>query len=158
MSRVWVSAGSNIRPEEHIPAAIVLLRDRFGELVLSPVYQTPAVGFDGDDFYNMVLGFETEIPVEEVRTILHLIEDQQGRVRDGVKFTSRTLDLDLLIYGNMVSEELDIPRSEITRYAFVLGPLAQVAGSEYHPVIGKSYAELWNEFDQGESMLKEVSL
>ena len=158
MPRVWVSVGSNIQPELNVQAAIALANQAFGELILSPVYKTPAVGFEGEDFLNLVFGFDTEMPVGEVRTLLHRIEDQQGRVRDGLKFVPRTLDLDLLTYGDLVSEALDIPRKEITRYAFVLKPLALVAGDEIHPPSGKSYARLWREFDQGDEMLEEVPL
>ena len=158
MPRVWVSVGSNIQPELNVQAAIALANQAFGELILSPVYKTPAVGFEGEDFLNLVFGFDTEMPVGEVRTLLHRIEDQQGRVRDGLKFVPRTLDLDLLTYGDLVSEALDIPRKEITRYAFVLKPLALVAGDEIHPPSGKSYARLWREFDQGDDMLEEVPL
>ena len=158
MPRVWVSVGSNIQPELNVQAAIALANQAFGELILSPVYKTPAVGFEGEDFLNLVFGFDTEMPVGEVRTLLRRIEDQQGRVRDGLKFVPRTLDLDLLTYGDLVSEALDIPRKEITRYAFVLKPLALVAGDEIHPPSGKSYARLWREFDQGDDMLEEVPL
>ena len=158
MPRVWVSVGSNIQPELNVQAAIALANQAFGELILSPVYKTPAVGFEGEDFLNLVFGFDTEMPVGEVRTLLHRIEDQQGRVRDGLKFVPRTLDLDLLTYGDLVSEALDIPRKEITRYAFVLKPLALVAGDEIHPPSGKSYARLWQEFDQGDGVLEEVAL
>lgn len=62
----------------------------------------------------------------------------------------RTLDVDLLTYGDFAGEAggSALPRDEILRYAFVLGPLAEVAGEEIHPVLGHSYRELWNAFDQ----------
>lgn len=158
MPQVWISVGSNIQRKQHVSAAIKQLGDLFGHLQLSPLYETPAVGFAGDDFYNMVVGFSTQESVQEVRRLLRQIENQQGRVRDGHKFASRTLDLDILAYGELVDPVLDIPRAEITQYAFVLLPLSQVAGTLMHPVLNKSYQQLWLAFSGKKDNLKEVSL
>lgn len=158
MPWVWVSVGSNIEREKNVRQAIALLTQAFGRLKISPIYRTPAVGFSGDDFYNLVLGFDTELPPAEVRARLREIENAQGRVRDGRKFAARSLDLDLLTYGGLVDAEQDIPRDEITRYAFVLKPLADIAPDERHPVMGENYAQLWRQMldglKDGESLAK----
>jgi len=156
MSWIWVSVGSNMDREANIRAAIKQLREQFGSLQLSPVYETEAVGFIGDAFLNMVLGFPTELPLKDVRHALRNIEHSRGRTRDGRKFGSRTLDLDILTYGELVDESEDIPRAEITRYAFVLKPLADVAAEELHPQTGKSYAALWKEFSGSKAGMREV--
>lgn len=152
MPRVWVSVGSNIEPERHVAAALAELRDRFGELVVSPVYETPAVGFDGDAFYNLVVGFDTDRPPGELHAAMHDIERRNGRTRGEQRFAARTLDLDVLTYGAGVTDEggKPLPRDEIERYAFVLGPLADVAGDELHPRLGVSYRELWHGFPAAE--------
>ncbi len=146
MTRAWISAGTNVEPEYNMRAAIENLRQAFGELVLSPVYRTRAVGFEGDDFLNMVIGIDTELPPDELRRRLRAIEDSQGRVRGENRFASRTLDLDLLTWGNLVDQNLGIPRDEILKYAFVLRPLADVAPTEQYPGSQETYASLWAGF------------
>ncbi len=143
MTRVWISAGTNVNPEHNMRNAVENLRAEFGELLLSPVYQTEAVGFDGDDFLNMVIGIDTELPPDQLRISLRKIEAQQGRVRGEEKFSPRAIDLDLLTWGDRVDERQDIPRDEILRYAFVLKPLADVAGAEKYPGTDDSYRQLW---------------
>ncbi len=160
MTRVYLSLGSNIDRERNIPAAIHDLRTEFGELEISPVYESQAVGFAGDAFYNLVVGFETDREVVELTRRLNAIEDAHGRVRGGEKYSSRTLDVDLLLYGDAVMHEqgLNVPRDEIERYAFVLRPLAEIAGQLRHPVNGQRYSELWAQFDAAEQPLKRVEL
>ncbi len=150
MPRVYISIGSNIDRDTNIRAGVAELRGCFGELVISSVYESQPVGFTGDDFYNLVVGFDTTQEVHNVNTHLHNIERDHGRIRNGQRFNSRTLDLDLLVYGNAVIHEhgLTLPRDEILRYAFVLCPLAEIAGDEKHPLNEKSYAALWDEFEK----------
>ncbi len=150
MARVYVSVGSNIERERYVRSGVTALRERFGVLVLSRVYESEAVGFIGDHFFNLVVGFDSEEPVREVADALREIERRHGRDRRVPRFSSRTLDLDLLLYGDAIIEEagIKLPREEITRYAFVLGPLAELASALRHPITGRSYAELWREFDK----------
>ncbi len=157
-TRVWLSIGSNLEREANIAGSINALQESFGELVISQVYENPSFGFEGTPFYNMVAGFDTDWSVAQLMQRFRQIEADHGRVRGGAKFAARSLDIDLLIYGKQVIKEgaLELPRPEILEYAFVLGPLAEVAGSECHPVIGRSYAELWAEFDQAKHTLTPV--
>ncbi len=158
--RVWLSLGSNISPQKQIVSAIATLKERFGELIISPVYESEAVGFSGDNFLNLVVGIETDLPPQELLAVLRKIEEGQGRQRGAEKFSPRTLDIDLLTYGGQVinRDNLQIPRDEILHYAFVLRPLADVAASERHPLTGKTYGELWQGFDGGEQTLWPITL
>lgn len=141
---VYVSIGSNVEPEANVRMGLQALQQRFGELDCSPVYRTEAVGFDGDDFLNAVIGFATNLPVDELRSVLKAIEQECGRTRAAEKFTARTLDLDLLLYGDLIDAAKNIPRDEITRYAFVLKPLADIAGELEHPELRQSFQSLWD--------------
>jgi 2-amino-4-hydroxy-6-hydroxymethyldihydropteridine diphosphokinase len=149
MPCVWLSIGSNQDRERNIQGAVRALRAEFNELILSSVYESPAVGFDGDPFFNLVAGISTELPVNLLNKKLRAIEEAHGRIRKGKRFASRTLDLDLLTYGDLISDEdgITLPREEIMRYSFVLLPLMEVAGDERHPLNGRTYSELWQAFD-----------
>ncbi|BBA36622.1 2-amino-4-hydroxy-6-hydroxymethyldihydropteridine pyrophosphokinase [Methylocaldum marinum] len=150
MADVFLSIGSNIEREKHIPSALKELEERMGTLTVSSVYESEAVGFEGARFYNLVAAFSTELPVSEVAKTLSEIENHHGRTRDSQKFSSRTLDVDLILYGDEVLQQgkLMLPREDIIRYAFVLEPLAEIAPNRKHPVIGESYADLWAKFDK----------
>jgi len=160
VTRCWISIGSNQDRERCIRGAVQALRERFGELVLSRVYESEAVGFDGQPFYNLVAGLDTDEPVTLLRAVLRSIEDTFGRTRGPDKFTPRTLDLDLLTCGDLVHnlDGQDLPRDEILEYAFVLGPLAEVASSEIHPTAGRTYGELWRSFDKPLRSIRPIAL
>jgi 2-amino-4-hydroxy-6-hydroxymethyldihydropteridine diphosphokinase len=160
MARVYVSIGSNIEREPNIRAAVQALHDRFGTLTLSSVYENQPIGFDGENFYNLVAAFDTNEPPGEVTAILHDIERRLGRKRGPSRFSSRTIDLDLLLYGDLVRSEveLQIPRPEITEYACVLRPLAELAPEARHPRSGETFAALWARFDKTAQPLTPVAL
>ena len=160
MPSVFVSIGSNIDPERHVCSCLQALRERFGVLRLSTVYRTAAVGFDGDDFLNLVAAFDTEDTVDEVFDALHRIEDAHGRERSQQRFKARTLDLDLLLYGELVTrnDRYQLPRAEITRCAFVLKPLAEIAADVVHPNQGTTIDALWRAFDASAEQLQAVEL
>ena len=122
MPLVAISVGSNLDREHNIERALDSLRLSFGQLRISSVYETAAVGFNGPDFYNLVVAFETDLDVRLLIDRLHDIEVEQGRIRTTQEITSRLIDLDLLRYGDgiLYSEGLDIPRREILEYDFVL--------------------------------------
>jgi len=156
MPRVYVSIGSNINREENIRGALKELDAGFGPLVRSHVYETEAIGFDGDAFYNLVVGFDSDIPVEELKAEFDRIEKLYGRTAESRRFAPRTLDLDLLLYGDLVDATgaHDIPRKEISEYAFVLLPLSEIAGELEHPVTGESFAEMWARFPKTQRLSK----
>lgn len=149
MVKVYVSVGSNIDRERNVESALAALRDEYGELEQSRIFETQAVGFDGDPFYNLVVAFETDQSPQQVAATFDRIEDAHGRDRSGGKFSSRSLDLDLLLYGDTILDEpgLKLPRPEILDYAFVLQPLAEIAGELKHPVTGFTFGMLWDQFD-----------
>jgi 2-amino-4-hydroxy-6-hydroxymethyldihydropteridine diphosphokinase len=144
-ARVYVSLGSNVDREAKIRLAVTALRAQFGEVELSPVYDSEAVGFDGSDFLNLVAGVDTSLEVEAVAAIFHNIEDQLGRDRSLPKFASRPIDLDILTYDDLILDVpgIHIPRPEILHNAFVLKPLQDIAADRHHPQLGESYAILW---------------
>lgn len=158
MARVYVSIGSNIDRDENIRGGVAALQNYFGELQLSRVYESEAVGFDGDNFFNLVAAFDTGEDVMTVAKILHDIENDHGRTREGPRFSSRTLDIDMLLFDDLVMQggKLELPRDEITKNAFVLWPLAEIAPELKHPVLNKSYAELWAAFDKNKQPLWPV--
>ncbi|MGR9117636.1 MAG: 2-amino-4-hydroxy-6-hydroxymethyldihydropteridine diphosphokinase [Gammaproteobacteria bacterium] len=146
----YISIGSNINKEANIPSSLKALTQAFGQLQLSSIYETEPVGFIGDSFYNLIVRFESSLSAKEVAKQLKQIEIDHGRTQESQKFSARTLDLDLILYGDQVISDgrLQIPRAEIERYAFVLEPLAEIAPNEKHPISGKSYGELWQQFDK----------
>lgn len=155
MAECYISVGSNIERDSYIPAGLNSLRQQFGQLRLSTVYETQAVGFNGAAFYNLVLSFNTALDANSIAQLLRAIEYQHGRSSDSKKFSARTLDLDLLLLGDLMihSDSLILPRPDITRYAFILEPLADIAPTLIHPLLQRSYAELWQQFDK--SQLKQ---
>lgn len=146
--RVYISIGSNIEREHHVVAALEALAGWFGELDISPVYESEAVGFDGDNFYNLVVGVDTGWSVAELSRHFKQLEADNGRRRDVPKFSGRTLDLDILTWGGATGEVdgVNLPRAEIMTNAFVLRPLADIAPAELHPGCGRSYEELWRDY------------
>ena len=158
MATIYISLGSNIKREENTRLGIAALKQVFGDLTLSSVYESEAVGFEGDAFYNMVIGCEVNTPVHLTNQILRDIEDANGRDRSGPKFSSRTLDLDLLLYDGLQLDEkgLRLPRGEILKNAFVLWPLAEIAPDLKHPETGICYKELWADFDKDKESLHPI--
>lgn len=145
MTPAYLSLGSNIEPLRHLRAAVAALRERFGEVVLSPLYRTPAVGFEGDDFVNAAARIDSDLEPAALDAWLHALEDAQGRRRDGPRFSSRTLDIDIVLFGDRIEDgpgHLRIPRPELC-HAFVLKPLADIAAEVVVPGDGRSVGQLW---------------
>lgn len=157
MAQVYVSIGSNIDRERNIDAALRELSAAYRQLEQSSVYESDAVGFDSTPFYNLVVGFRTDDSPRVIQDSLHAIENRHGRLRTAA-LSARTLDLDLLLYDDLVMSEgkLVLPRGDIDRYAFVLAPLAEIAGSALHPVTGSSYADMWAAFPDSRQTLTRV--
>ncbi|MBK8182536.1 MAG: 2-amino-4-hydroxy-6-hydroxymethyldihydropteridine diphosphokinase [Candidatus Competibacteraceae bacterium] len=160
MGWACVGIGSNIEPVHNIRAGVAELRRRFAPLTVSTIYANPPVGFAGDDFLNLVVAFDTTLPIRALAATLRAIEAAQQPRSDRSKSMARALDLDLLLYEDKVLREhgVQVPRDEITRYAFVLRPLAEIAGDRRHPVLGRTFAELWASADQSRENLKPVKL
>ncbi|MGZ8185179.1 MAG: 2-amino-4-hydroxy-6-hydroxymethyldihydropteridine diphosphokinase [Methylobacter sp.] len=158
MPRGYISIGSNIDKDKNIPASLKALKQHFGKLTISSIYESEPVGFSGDAFYNLVVGFDSDLDMPEVAKRLRQIELDHGRTRECKKFSARTLDLDLILYGDLIMNDgsLKIPRDEIERYAFVLEPLAEIAPTLKHPVSHKNYAELWDKFDKSDIRQKRI--
>ncbi|KRC36804.1 MULTISPECIES: 2-amino-4-hydroxy-6-hydroxymethyldihydropteridine diphosphokinase [unclassified Lysobacter] len=145
MGKAYLSLGSNLDAAEHLRGAIAALRERFGEVVLSPVYRTRAVGFVGADFYNSAAIVDSELEPQALNDWLHALEDRHGRVRTGPRYGDRTLDIDIVLYDDRLLEgpgNLRIPRPEL-KHAFVLRPLADIAPDLVVPGDGRTLAELW---------------
>ena len=150
MPRGYISIGSNIDKEANIRSSLRALEKQFGTLIVSSTYETEPVGFSGENFYNLVVGFDSQLDAKSVAKILKQIETDHGRTKNCKKFSARTLDLDLILYGDQVIDDgrLQIPRDEIFTYAFVLEPLAEIAPDLAHPISHQTYAHLWAEFDK----------
>lgn len=159
MAKVFVSVGSNVDREQHIALALDLLRARFGEIQRSSIYESASVGFDGDPFFNLVVAFDSDAEPRQIVSILHGIERDCGRDREEKRFGPRTMDLDLLLVGDRVMRDTDIvlPHEEISSQAFVLGPLAEIAGERRHPVSGDTLAAMWARLDDA-APLRRVNL
>ncbi|MFK7975833.1 MAG: 2-amino-4-hydroxy-6-hydroxymethyldihydropteridine diphosphokinase [Halioglobus sp.] len=158
MTAVFLGLGSNIERERYLAIGLDALQALFGEMSLSPVYDSSAIGFEGDPFLNMVVGVETTLPLGEMAAALREIEELYGRPANATRFSSRLLDIDILTYGSAVGvlEGIELPREEITENAFVLRPLAELAPGTLHPGLGVSYASLWAQYDQNSQNLKRI--
>ena len=158
MSIAWLGLGSNVNAQTHIRAAINELEKKFENVSLSPVYESTAVGFDGDDFINLVARVETEMHPMDLRQYLRDLEDRYGRIRNVPKFSDRLLDIDILLYDDLVlrSPVLDIPRGEILKFSHVLKPLSDLDPDLIHPVELRSMADIWTSSGLDDSCLKPM--
>lgn len=159
MPAVYVAAGSNVAPERNLARAVAALTREFPGVRFSPWYRNRAVGFDGADFINLVAGFDTCLAVHELLGRLHAIEAECGRPREAPRWAPRSMDLDVLLYGDLVCEEpgLKLPRPDLLKRAYMLGPLAQLAPEVMHPTAHLSIGELWRRFDQAAHLLQPVT-
>ena len=159
MTLLALSLGSNIEREKHLQFAIEGLTELLGELCVSPVYETRAVGFNGPDFYNLVVLAETGRSLESLISEIRLIETGAGRERGEKRFASRNLDIDVLLYGdaNLRAEGRDIPRREIDHAAYVLKPLADVLPDGHHPISGQRFAAMWANYNNDKQIPVKTS-
>ncbi len=157
---VFLSIGSNVNSEVNIQYALSEIDQIFEIKQVSSVYKNKSVGFEGDDFLNMVLKLSTTLSPYEIVEELNRIELATGREIGTGTFDSRTLDIDMILYGDLVDPEepLQLPRKDIDLYSFVIGPLAEIEPRGIHPVLGKSFIELWEEFNQEAYPLERTSI
>lgn len=159
MTKVFIDIGSNIDRDSNICACIAQLRDDFPGIVFSKPYESFSEGFEGDDFINISAGFETELSFKETLSYLKAIEVKQKRTRDGEKFGSRTLDVDILLFGDAILKpDKDVPRAEILKYPFVLFPLAEIAAEVVHPELSKTIGEIVAETKLNRKSIWKVKL
>ena len=157
---VYVAAGSNVDPERNLQRAAYGLQREFGAVHFSAVYRNAAVGFEGDDFFNFVAGFRTALPVEAVVARLQAIEAECGRTRDAPKWAPRSMDLDILLHGDLVCERpgLILPRPDLLKRPYMLGPAAEIAPQVVHPLQGVTLESLWRAFDRAAHPMQRVDL
>ena len=160
MPVVYLGLGSNVDPEENLRLGVNELRRRYSDLVISSIYQNAAVGFEGDDFWNLVVGFESDDGPASIHDEIEVIHGLAGRQRGPDRYSSRPLDIDLLLYGDLVVDELPLrlPRSDVLAYSFVLRPLAELAPDLNHPETGRTLGEHWQECDAAGHPLARVNV
>lgn len=159
MARIYISLGSNINKRENLLNGLAALQAHFGPVLHSSVYESESVGFNGSNFYNSVAGADTQLSLAQVCQILKQIERENGRTPCDKKFSPRTLDLDLLFYDDVICDTpAQLPRDEITKNAFVLWPLFEIAPDFVHPVTKTRISELWQEYDKTKQNLWKVTI
>jgi 2-amino-4-hydroxy-6-hydroxymethyldihydropteridine diphosphokinase len=153
--RVYIAAGSNIEPQHNLRLALAALHELYLPLAVSPAYRNRAVGFAGADFINLVVGFTTHQAASEVRERLQVVEGLCGRPGDAPRWAPRSMDLDILLYGERISHEPDmiLPRPDLVRRAYMLKPLTDLAPQLVHPVLGRTMAQLWQDFTQDHELV-----
>ncbi len=159
MAQIFISIGSNINKEHYIKAALAILPQHFDNVIYSSVFESESVGFEGNNFYNLVAAATTNLPLEEVCARLKQIERDHGRTPADKKFSPRTLDLDLLFFDEVICDTpAQLPRDEITKNAFVLWPLAEIASDFIHPTVNLSIGELWQNYNKNIQKLWKVEI
>ena len=158
MAHVFLGIGSNIERERYIVAGLDALQRLFGDFEHSSVYDSAAIGFEGQAFLNLVVGVETDVSVVEIAGKLRQIEIEHGRPANATRFSARQLDIDVLTYDDLVGVVAGVvlPRGEILENAFVLQPLAELAPDSRHPREGRTYGELWEGYDKDSQMLAKI--
>lgn len=160
MATVYLGLGSNIEPEKNLGLAIRELRGRYGHVDVSTVYRSAAVGFEGPDFLNLVARLRSEEPPLEICEEIERLHNLAGRVRKSQKWASRPLDIDLLLYNDLVMDErpVRVPRDDVLQYSFVLRPLSELAPDLVHPVTGRTMRAHWQDFDADKHPLEPVGV
>ena len=161
MAQIYISLGSNVKREHYVEQGLKSLAKAFAlpfeQLTLSSLFECEAIGFKGSAFYNMVIAIKCPHSIEQVASILRAIEFSHGRDHNAKKYSPRTLDLDLLLYDDLITDQpAQIPRDEITKNAFVLWPLSEVAPTLVHPILKQSYQDLWCEYNKTSQQISIV--
>jgi 2-amino-4-hydroxy-6-hydroxymethyldihydropteridine diphosphokinase len=156
----WVSGGSNLDARQNLRRAACELKARYPGARFSRCYRNASVGFEGPDFINFVAELRCHDEPEALRAELQRIERLCGRPADAPRWAPRAMDLDILMVGERVQNHagLVLPRPDLLRWAFMLGPLAELAPEVMHPVESKTLGELWMRFDRQAHPLEPIDL
>lgn len=157
---VYLGLGSNIEPERNLECGLAELESSWEVIKVSGVVRSSAVGFDGEPFLNLVVSIQVTCSLQELHTAIRAIEFRYGRTEDCTKFSSRTLDIDILTFDDLRGEHhgIMLPRPETTKNAFVLGPFAELAPDLVLPGESMSLSELWDAYDKTRQRLEPVCM
>lgn len=147
MAKIFIGLGTNIDRERAALQGLEALKEAFTSIKVSRLYESQAIGFTGNNFYNAVISAETDLSLIQVLNILKNIESQYAHSEQQAGICSKRLDLDMLLYDNVVTAApIQLPRPEILYNAYVLLPLSEVAPDLKHPTTGKTYQQHWQQY------------
>lgn len=155
---IFLGLGSNVDAEHNLALACAALRERYGDIRCSAAYRNAAVGFDGDPFLNLVVQAHCDESPPAVVDALEAIHALAGRERGSERFGPRELDIDLLLYGDVISRRWKLPRKDLVKYGFVALPMAQLAPELRHPLTGQSMQEIWQALQADAPAMQPVTL
>jgi 2-amino-4-hydroxy-6-hydroxymethyldihydropteridine diphosphokinase len=160
IAQAFIAMGSNIDAERRLLQAARELKRRFAPVRFSHCYSNPSYGFDGPPFVNAVAGLRTALTIAALLTELHEVEALCGRAPTDPKWEPRAMDLDLLLYGDVVGSGpgYTLPRPDLLQRVYMLGPLAELAPQWLYPPAGPTIAELWRRYPRGEHPLCQLQL
>ncbi|CCN84741.1 putative 2-amino-4-hydroxy-6-hydroxymethyldihydropteridine pyrophosphokinase [Vibrio nigripulchritudo SFn27] len=150
MITTYIGVGSNIERKKHVQAALSELRELGEQIRISTVYECASVGFESRPFYNLVVEMKTSLSLSSLSSTLREIEIRWGRDPDAQKMQDRTLDLDIVLYGDVVSSKPSLPREDIYKYAFVIQPMYELCPELVIPNDGRTVTQIrqtMNNFD-----------
>ncbi|WP_104399952.1 2-amino-4-hydroxy-6-hydroxymethyldihydropteridine diphosphokinase [Vibrio penaeicida] len=153
MITTYIGVGSNIEPVKHVQAAVSELRQLGEQLRVSTVYECASVGFESRPFYNLVVEMKTPLNLDDLAVKLREAEIRWGRNPDAKKMQDRTLDLDIILYGNVVSSTPSLPREDIYKYAFVIQPMYELCPQLVIPNDGRTVTQVWQTMDNLDSLI-----
>ncbi|MBR9873976.1 MAG: 2-amino-4-hydroxy-6-hydroxymethyldihydropteridine diphosphokinase [Vibrionaceae bacterium] len=157
MITAYIGVGTNIDREQHAKVAYNELQQLGEDLLVSPIYECEPIGFSSQNFYNFVIALRTTLSLEELSRCLREIEFKWGREENAQKYQDRTLDLDIVLFGEIISKQKpELPRSDIYKYPFVTKPLYDLKPHLVIPGDGRTVADVWYAMQPVDS-LKPVS-
>ncbi|MGF1742721.1 2-amino-4-hydroxy-6-hydroxymethyldihydropteridine diphosphokinase [Vibrio profundum] len=146
MITAYIGVGSNIDRCKHSEVAVKELSKLGSNVRASTIYESDPIGFFGDSFYNFVVEIQTDLPLQTFAEQLKHIECDWGRPQNSAKFQDRTLDLDLILFGEQVSQHSpQLPRDDIYKYPFVIQPLYELCPERVIPADGRNIRQIWQQ-------------
>lgn len=157
---VYLSLGSNLEPSSHLKNALIAINRQFGLAGISHIYETsPVGGKKGQPFFwNMVVSVDTDEKPKEIRRWIGRLEKQEGRVRTLDRYRSRTLDVDILLWKNLIQKNRSyaLPHPDIPTKAFVLFPLLEIAPNLVVPGTSQAVVELAHAFRNKQQSIRQL--